>query len=262
MNFNEMYTELETLIKMEIFEENVQEKFMTKYQNEIDTLQSLNSLNDYEQEDKILILEILNLFYRIGQPLISDEKYDKLYNEVSDEIQKEISFDPNLDQWEKIKHKIPMGSLSKMTNLEEIEKWNVKDEIYNKPKLISEKLDGISLSVEYKDGKFIRAVTRGDGKEGDDITENAKYFDGMVKKLSLPLDCVVRGEVIITHENFEEINKILKENGKRTLKNPRNGVAGLATSFKNRNIDILGKISFLAYEIKVFESTEEKLKEK
>lgn len=109
-----------------------------------------------------------------------------------------------------------------------------------------------NCEVIYEKGKFVRAVTRGDGLEGDDITENAIYFDGIVKELTECMDCAVRGEVIITKNNLHSINTILMANGKDTLKNTRNGVAGQATSYKDRNIDILELITFIAYEIQVF----------
>jgi hypothetical protein len=137
--------------------------------------------------------------------------------------------------------------------VEDIEKWNLKTGIMGKGILISEKLDGISLELNYSKGKFVRAVTRGDGVEGDDITENAIYFNGVVKELQEPWDCAVRGEVMIVKDNLEKINKILVSNGKEPLKNTRNGVAGQATKFKERNEEILSLITFLAYELQVFQ---------
>jgi hypothetical protein len=138
-------------------------------------------------------------------------------------------------------------------SIEDIEKWNLKTGIMGKGILISEKLDGISLELNYSKGKFVRAVTRGDGVEGDDITENAIYFNGVVKELQEPWDCAVRGEVMIVKDNLEKINKILVSNGKEPLKNTRNGVAGQATKFKERNEEILSLITFLAYELQVFQ---------
>lgn len=110
----------------------------------------------------------------------------------------------------------------------------------------------VSLEVIYKCGKFHKAVTRGDGKKGDDITENAKYFDGVIKSLNEPWDCAIRGEVMITKENLKVINEILVANGKDPLKNTRNGVAGMATKYKDRNEEILSLITFIAYDVQIF----------
>ncbi len=103
----------------------------------------------------------------------------------------------------------------------------------------------------YKRGKFVRAVTRGDGKKGDDITANAIYFDGMVKELQEPWDCSVRGETVITKENLVEINKILVAEGNDPLKNTRNGVSGQATKCKGRNEEILSLVTFIAFDVQV-----------
>lgn len=109
-----------------------------------------------------------------------------------------------------------------------------------------------NCELKYKKGKFVQAITRGDGKKGDDITENAIYFDGVVKELQEPWDCSIRGEVMITKNDLISINTILLTLGKEPLKNTRNGVAGLATKFKDRNEEILSLISFYAYDIQVF----------
>lgn len=109
-----------------------------------------------------------------------------------------------------------------------------------------------NCEVIYKKGKFVKAVTRGDGKKGDDITENAQYFDGMVKELGECWDCAVRGEVMITKDNLHSINTILMSTGKDPLKNTRNGVSGMATKYKDRNEEILSLITFMAYDIQVF----------
>lgn len=110
-----------------------------------------------------------------------------------------------------------------------------------------------NCELEYKRGRFVRAVTRGNGKVGDDITPNAIYFDGVIKRLNEPWDCAIRGEVMITKENLNTINDILVKNGKDPLKNTRNGVAGQATRYKDRNEEILSLITFIAYDVHIFD---------
>lgn len=162
-------------------------------------------------------------------------------------------FEPSINSWNKEIHQMPMGSLDKQSTIDEIEKWNSKSDIKGSGGIvISEKLDGISLELIFERGKFVKAITRGDGKQGDDITENAHYFDGVVKELQEPWDCSIRGEVVITKNNLKLINEILIKEGKDPLKNTRNGVSGQATRYKDRNEDILSLITFIAYEVQVY----------
>lgn len=258
MKFNKLYQKLQESAALEVLDD---ETVLSSLENEFATeLTHLLNMGDffktYDQENQRAILKVYDVLYRVGMPLIEDAEYDKYENQFNSTFGSEtpdvIMFEPTVAAWKKAEHNIPMGSLGKCTSVEEIEKWNAKDKIAGKEKLISEKLDGISLSLQYERGRFKRAITRGDGKEGDDITENAYYFDGVVKELGECMDCTVRGELIITKENFETINSILVSSGKDRLKNTRNGVAGLATKFKDRNEEILGLITFMAYEIQVF----------
>ena len=203
------------------------------------------------------ILRIYDVYFRNGAPLLSDSRYDglyKIYETLKGDEMEPIMFEPSLNAWEKVEHEIPMGSLDKQSTIDEIEKWNKKPNIVGKPILVSEKLDGISLEVIYKCGKFHKAVTRGDGKKGDDITANAQYFNGMMKTLNEPWDCAIRGEVMITKQNLHTINTILMANGKDPLKNTRNGVAGMATKYKDRNEEILSLITFIAYDVQIFQT--------
>jgi len=259
MNLDKMYEKLTGLVALEIFsygetQTNIENEFSVEllYLNNMDV--DLFSAED--ERTRFSILRIYDVCYRNGMPLIDDTKYDtyyKIYESSFEGYVDPIMFEPSIDAWEKVEHVIPMGSLSKQTTEEEIEKWNKKANITDTAILISEKLDGISLSVSYNRGRFVRAVTRGNGKVGDDITLNAQYFDGIVKTLNEPWDCAVRGEVVITKENFIKINKILIDDGKDPLKNTRNGVSGLATKYHDRNEEILSLLTFIAYDISIFD---------
>lgn len=259
MKLNELYEKLNSLVALEIFSyadslKTVEEEFPSEY------LYLGNITNDiFSKEDEntqFNVLRIFDVYYRNGEPLITDSKYDgfyKIYESSFSDSVDPVMFEPSIDAWEKAEHDIPMGSLDKQTTVDEIEKWNKKKNISGKEILISEKLDGISLELNFKKGRFTKAITRGDGKTGDDITKNAIYFDGVVKRLNEPWDCSIRGEVMITKENFKRINDILVANGKEPLKNTRNGVAGLATKYKDRNEEILSLITFIAYDVQVFD---------
>ena len=259
MKLDVLYEKLNSMIALGILEYGDTQKILEfEYQPEYMYLNNM-TLDKFKGEDnttKFNILRVYDVYFRAGKPMITDAKYDALYKVYESingvENTTPIMFEPSLDGWEKVEHEIPMGSLDKQTTIEEIEKWNKKPNIQGKEILVSEKLDGISLEVIYKKGKFVQAVTRGDGKKGDDITENAKYFDGMIKTLNECWDCAIRGEVMITKENLKAINAILVESGKEPLKNTRNGVAGMATKYKDRNEEILSLITFIAYDVQVF----------
>ena len=259
MNLNKLYEKINGLVALEIFDYGDTQKTLEKeFSGEFLHLNNLTPsiFKDFDMYTQFSILRIYDVYFRNGKPLISDSLYDGLYKiyEAHNGVDTNpVMFEPSINAWSKAKHDIPMGSLDKQTSIEDIEKWNLKTGIAGKGILISEKLDGISLELNYSKGKFVRAVTRGDGVEGDDITENAIYFNGVVKELQEPWDCAVRGEVMIVKDNLEKINKILVSNGKEPLKNTRNGVAGQATKFKERNEEILSLITFLAYELQVFQ---------
>lgn len=257
MKLKAMYEKISGLVALELFDmKDTQQTLEKEFAAELLYLRnmSVDTIKKYEKDEMFDLLRIYDVYFRSGLPIISDEKYDELYS-FYDDNSKEVApimFDTSISAWEKAKHDIPMGSLGKCNNIDEIEAWNLRKEVAPQQKVISEKLDGISLEVIYEKGKFVRAVTRGDGIEGDDITGNAVYFEGMVKELGECMDCAVRGEVVITKNNLHTINTILLGKGKEPLKNTRNGVAGQATKFKDRDEEILGLITFIAYEIQVF----------
>ncbi len=258
MNLNRLYEKMNSLIALELFDySSSRESLENEFSKEFLFLNNLNvDLFKQETNDSMFeILRIFDVYFRNGEPLIKDNLYDtyyKIYQESLIEPTAPIMFEPSINAWKKVEHDIPMGSLDKQTSIEEIEKWGNKKNIVGSPGVVSDKMDGISLELIFKNGKFTQAITRGDGKKGDDITENAKYFNGVVKELQEPWDCSIRGEVMITKSDLISINTILMSQGKDPLKNTRNGVAGMATKFKDRNEEILSLLTFYAYDIQVF----------
>lgn len=258
MRLNKLYEKINALVSLEIFNYGDSQKNLeSEFAQEFLYLNNMQSDKFSEEPENVQfdILKLYDVYYRNGNPLITDKDYDLLfsiYSKHNGEETSPIMFEPSVNAWKKETHSMPMGSLDKQSTIDEIEKWNNKPGIKGKSIVISEKLDGISLEAIYEKGKFVKAITRGDGKQGDDITENAIYFNGMVKELQEPWDCSIRGEVVITKENLGKINTILVEYGKEPLKNTRNGVSGQATRYKDRNEDILSLITFLAYEVQVY----------
>ncbi len=129
--------------------------------------------------------------------------------------------------WEKALHKIPMGSLSKVSTESEFYKWYETLPSFTDV-VLSEKLDGISIDLEYQEGIFVRGITRGDGIEGEDITVNVKKMKGFIPQLSNNDTVSVRGEVIITEDDFNSIVELQKLRGDKPIQNPRNGAGGKA----------------------------------
>ncbi|MBI4586447.1 MAG: NAD-dependent DNA ligase LigA [Planctomycetes bacterium] len=169
-----------------------------------------------------LIRRHRDLYYN-QQPEISDEEFDALVDELAELAPKnpvlgEVGAPPVEEITglpEKV-HKIPMGSLDKITE-DRLELWASKaGPLF----LIQEKLDGISMEVEYEEGRMVDAITRGDGLKGEVVTHNARHFNNLPAKLPHPFSGSVRGEVICRRSVFK---KHFAELG---FANPRNTVSG------------------------------------
>jgi len=151
-------------------------------------------------ELELLVKKHQNLYYN-GQPEISDADFDELWDEL-------LRLDPGnnifavvgsdtADGWPKARHLIPMGSQEKASNPEDFLVWCAK--IGHPEYLVQYKLDGASLELQYEEGRLVRAVTRGDGEIGDEITPNASRMAGVVSRLSVAFTGGVRGEVLMFH---------------------------------------------------------------
>ena len=178
-------------------------------------------------------------YHTLDNPTISDQEYDKYLRELfelENEYKEYIREDSPtqrvggkvLDEFAKITHKIPMMSLSNVFNEEEIRNFDerIKKEGFN-PKYECElKIDGLSVSLIYEKGKLISASTRGDGIVGEDVTENLKTIKTIPLKLNEDIDIEVRGEIYMSKNVFENINKNRIQNGLTPFQNPRNAAAG------------------------------------
>lgn len=202
----------------------------------------------YSKEDyHALIAEILkhDLHYYIeAKPQISDYEYDQLVKKL-EEIE---ALHPDwvsrtspsqrvsggaLKGFKQVEHTVPMLSLANTYSREEIE-----DFVKRVHKLLGKthvtfcaelKMDGVAVTARYEHGEFAQALTRGDGRKGDDITENMKTIRSVPMKLHgahLPAFLEVRGEVFMPHKVFEALNDAKKEAGEELYANPRNAAAG------------------------------------
>lgn len=180
------------------------------------------------------ILDKASKDYYLNQPSMSDEDFDNLLEEF-----KKIY--PNHDYFKKVgskiiesnfiktKHQIPMGSLMKINQKEELDQWFLKYAKKN-PILWSEKIDGLSISLKFVDGSFTQAITRGDGEVGEDVTQNVNKMK-FVKKLKQKFSGHIRGEIFLKKSDFE--------NHLNHFANPRNASAGIVRRLDGEQSEFL-----------------------
>ncbi|MDR3157397.1 MAG: NAD-dependent DNA ligase LigA [Lactobacillales bacterium] len=180
-------------------------------------------------------------YYVLDRPSVDDAYYDQLYREL-EELEKahpEIKIPSDsptqrvggivLEGFEKVAHPIPLYSLSDVFNREELENFTerMRKSIGEGVEYLCElKIDGLSLSLTYIDGKLVQAATRGDGTVGENITENVKTIQSVPLTLSMPVNVEVRGEAYMPKASFDQLNKKRKELGETLFANPRNAAAG------------------------------------
>ena len=208
--------------------------------SENDNQSKLNSL--YEQ-----IIEHNKKYHQDNNPSISDAEYDELVREAI-EIEKEFpefkqTNSPTdlvgsapLEGFAKIQHKIPMLSIQNAKNIDEVNNWvdGLKNFLLLEDKeeiefIAEPKIDGLSATLIYDKGELILGATRGDGTFGEDVTDNLRTIIDIPKSLNknlAPDRLEVRGEVYITHDEFNDLNEKQKKDGKDLFKNPRNAAAG------------------------------------
>jgi DNA ligase (NAD+) len=196
------------------------------------------------------MLEASYAYYVIGRPIMSDLEYDGLVELVRNQepdhpILYKIGHPPS-NAWKASKHKLPMGSLNKCNTEEEFRKWVKRLEdsyLDGKPAelLIQVKLDGLSVSLEYENGIFVKGTTRGDGVEGEDISANIKLMNKHVMTAG-NLTGAIRAEILLSRDNFHRINSILPDRDK--YENPRNAAAGICRRLDGRFCEYLFMISY------------------
>lgn len=178
-------------------------------------------------------------YHTLDLPTITDQEYDKYLRELITLEEKypelKLSYSPTsrvggkvMDGFRKIKHDVPMMSLSNVFNESEIIAFDerIKKE-YSKPNYVLElKIDGLSVSLFYEQGKLVRGATRGDGVVGEDITHNVKTIKEIPLQLPEPLTIEVRGEIYMSKASFEQLNEARKGIGQEQFANPRNAAAG------------------------------------
>ena len=179
-------------------------------------------------------------YYVLDNPQMLDFEYDQLLRELEnleaehpeytrlDSPTKRVGGEA-LSKFEKVLHPVPLMSLQDVFSVEELDDFleKILQSYPNAEFTVEPKVDGLSVALEYENGAFIRGATRGDGVEGEDVTENLKTIRSIPMTLKdAPARLIVRGEVFMPKKSFELLNQHQEEEGKPLFANPRNVAAG------------------------------------
>ena len=183
-------------------------------------------------------------YYDDDKPEISDFEYDMLMLELRNlekefpEFQSEKSLTQKVggtvkEGFQKVTHEVPLLSLQDVFSLEDVEDFATRMEQKAKENgieqltyVVETKIDGLSASLEYKNGELVRGATRGNGQVGEDVTNNLKTVKTIPQKIKDKIDITVRGEVFIAKDDFEKMNQEREENEEELFANARNAAAG------------------------------------
>jgi len=237
-------------------------------------------MNDSTVQKKIekLRAQVNDLRYRYhvqNDPEVTDKMYEGLMDELrkleqqhpeflsSDSPTQRVAGHP-LEKFEKVVHEVPQWSFDDAFSQEDLKNWEERNAkilekiFFERPKdldySVELKIDGLHMVLTYEQGLLRTAATRGDGKVGENVTQNMKTLETVPLKLDKPLDMVVEGEVWMGTTMFENINKERKKNGEVLYANPRNIAAGTMRQL-DAKIVAKRKLRFTAYDISLVKNT-------
>ena len=207
------------------------------------------------------------LYYELDTPEIEDAEYDKLFRELQDleaahpDLASPTSPTKRVggrvaEKFEKVRHQGRMGSLSDVFSEEEFLAFDarVREVTPNAVYCVECKFDGLSVALEYRDGKFVRGLTRGDGEYGEDVTDNLMTIRSLPLTLKEAVPhLIVRGEVYMPKEVFASLNRAREENGEKLFANPRNAAAGSLRQLDSR-LCAKRKLDLFVYNIQLCET--------
>lgn len=216
------------------------------------------------------LTELLNyhgkLYYTKDQPEISDYEYDMLNRELEELEQAfpQLSTEDSpthrvggaiKNTFAPVEHAVQMGSLQDVFSMEEVEQFDqrVRETVPDPTYVVEPKIDGLSVSLEYRDGVLIRGSTRGDGLVGEDVTPNLKTIRAVPLRLNRSIPFLeVRGEVYMPHESFQELVEQQELNEEKPFKNPRNAAAGSLRQ-KDPKLTAKRKLSIFVFNVQQLE---------
>ena len=206
-------------------------------------------------------------YYVLNAPVISDKEFDEMMHllQTLEERHPDMA-DPNSptqrvgsdlnDEFQTVPHRRPMLSLANTYNLEEVREFyqRVSDGLHGQPFQVCAELkyDGLSISLHYKQGQLVQAVTRGDGVQGDDVTSNVRTIRSIPLVLDssrgdIPEEFEIRGEVLMPWQSFERLNAERQEAGEDLFANPRNAASGTLKSKDPKVVSRRGLDAYLYY---------------
>lgn len=208
-------------------------------------------------------------YYVEDSPEISDFEYDRLLRELEDLEQEYPQFASDisptkrvggavLSKFDTVEHKVKMESLQDAFNKEEVYDFDkrVSSVISDYTYVVEHKIDGLSVSLEYIDGKFYRGSTRGDGFVGEDVSENLKTINSIPMKLKDEIPYLeVRGEVFMSRDNFNKLNELREATDEPLFANPRNAAAGSLRQLDSK-ITAQRKLDIFVFNIQQIEGFE------
>ena len=192
-----------------------------------------------------------HLYYVKNSPIISDYEFDKKLNELIELENKFPEFkdmnSPTMrvgsslsNEFNSINHNFQMYSLENSYSIDDLKEWEKRIKkklgIENISYCCELKLDGVSVSLSYKNGNFVQGLTRGDGITGDDITENLKTINTIPLKIKNHLNFDIRGEVVIEKSDFKKLNQDRFSMGEQPYMNPRNTASGSIKLIKSEEV--------------------------
>ncbi|USN87561.1 MAG: NAD-dependent DNA ligase LigA [Candidatus Nomurabacteria bacterium] len=237
--------------------------------------------NDSESRKRLSELRKLvdyhrHLYHSKDAPEISDQAYDALLRELGaleeklegkkSQISEAVGGDVS-NAFAKVKHEVPQWSFDNVFDLKELTAWEERlyryvhkqgMEVSKVDYVVEHKIDGLKLVIEYKAGEFFRALTRGDGEVGEDVSHTARTIKSLPKHLKYPVDLICVGEVWMAADEFEKLNTERQKMGDSLFANPRNAAAGSLRQLdpavaRSRNL------SLFVYDVDRFGGREAKL---
>ncbi|MDC0615182.1 NAD-dependent DNA ligase LigA [Schleiferiaceae bacterium] len=201
-------------------------------------------------------------YYTLDAPVLSDYDFDQLLKKLEQlEAAHPEFFDPNsptvrvggavTKNFETVNHRFPMLSLGNTYNLEELQEWILRvQKLAPEATFVCElKYDGVAIGIQYVKGALTRAVTRGDGTQGDDITTNVRTIKSIPLQLNSPFpeDFEIRGEIVLPHARFEDLNEQRQKEGLPLFANPRNCASGTLKLQDSAEVAKRGLDAYLYY---------------
>ncbi len=226
------------------------------------------TLEDTKKLQKLISFHS-DLYYNKQQPIISDKQYDELFKKLEileekykDKLKKFVTKEvwAKLESsFKKVKHPRPMISLDNTYNEEDLKEFDIRVKRILKLEkkedieyTIEFKFDGLWIELIYENWIFIQAITRWDGIQWEDVTENIRQIENIPKIINYKNKLEVRGEVVMPISSFEKLNQEAKQKGEKVFSNPRNA-ASWSVRVKDVNITKKRNLEFFAYDLANFE---------